>query len=321
MVTPESDDEISDEDFPILNPSSPSAGPPPSAEPRGRSRGDARSRSRERVPPHSSSHASQQPQPVVPSSGVQQNQATQSEDEDSASTGLHNRVSDRSRSPQEQEDSRRQDPQTQSGKKTVAEKQPSTPPKAKKHKSKDLDEDDEEPQNEPGTSSKSQPTVPVLSLHQGPTASSQGPASSAISGDEDSEYSDEYSAQSQDSGRTVLFPDLYVLTNYEHWTMTPETHKYATAAGSFRFVTTDNGDQRDMYNLPTMPCVQRSLYLNEVTDDFGNMRVEVPKGVDRQTRDVLERCMATCGRAAGTRAKIEIPCTKGSISSRSTRIL
>ena len=53
-----------------------------------------------------------------------------------------------------------------------------------------------------------------------------------------------------------------------------------------------------------MPCVQRSLCLNEVTDDFGNIKVEVPKGVDGRTRDILERCMATCGRAAGTRAKM-----------------
>ena len=34
------------------------------------------------------------------------------------------------------------------------------------------------------------------------------------------------------------------------------------------------------------------------------MKVEVPKGIDGRTRDVLERCMATCGRAPGTRAKI-----------------
>ena len=37
---------------------------------------------------------------------------------------------------------------------------------------------------------------------------------------------------------------------------------------------------------------------------FGNMKVEVPKKVDSQTRDMLERCMATCGKAAGTRAKM-----------------
>ena len=48
----------------------------------------------------------------------------------------------------------------------------------KKHKSMDSDDDDEEPQNEPGTSSTSQPFVPVLPLNQGPAASSQGPAAS-----------------------------------------------------------------------------------------------------------------------------------------------
>ena len=203
MVSPEPDD-VSDEDFTALNPSSPSAGPPPSAEQRGRSRRDERSRWRERVTPHSSSHASQQPQPVVPPSGVQQTQtlATQGADEDSATVDPQNRVRDRSSSPQEQEDSRRQGPKKQKGKKTVAEKQPSELPKAKKHKSMDSDEDDEEAQNEPGTYSNSQPTVPVLPY-------SQRPAASAISGDEDSEYSDEYGAQSQDSGRTVLYPDLF----------------------------------------------------------------------------------------------------------------
>ena len=151
------------------------------------------------------------------------------------------------------------------------------------------DEDDEEPQKEPGTSLNSQPTVPVLPLHHGPAASSQGPAASAISGDEVSEYCDEYSAQSQDSGRTVLYPYLLVLNNDEHWAMTPETHKYAAAAGSFCFVTTENGDEQDTRNLTTMPCVQRSLYLNVVTDDFGNIKVEVPRGVDGRIRDVLER--------------------------------
>ena len=85
--------------------------------------------------------------------------------------------------------------------------------------------------------------------------------------------------------------------------MTPETYKYA-ATGSFCFSITEDGEQQDICNLISMPCVQRSLYLNEVTNDFGNIKVEVPKGVDGQTRDVLERCMATCGKAAGTRAKM-----------------
>ena len=131
------------------------------------------------------------------------------------------------------------------------------------------------------------------------------------SGDEDSENSEEYSAQSEDSGRTVPYPDLYVLTNEEHWTMKPGTHKYAAAAGSFCFSLTEDGEQQDVCNLITMPSVQRSLSLNEATND----------GLDGQTRDMLERCMTTCGRAAGTRAKMRPRAQKGSISPRSERIL
>ena len=70
----------------------------------------------------------------------------------------------------------------------------------------DSDQEDEEPQNEPGTSSSSQPLVPLPPLNQGPAASSQGPATSANSEDENNEYSDEFCARSQDSGRTLL-PD------------------------------------------------------------------------------------------------------------------
>ena len=51
----------------------------------------------------------------------------------------------------------------------------------------DSDEDDEDPQNEPGSSSNSQPTVPVLFYHQGQAASSQGPAAPDNFVDEDSE--------------------------------------------------------------------------------------------------------------------------------------
>ena len=53
-----------------------------------------------------------------------------------------------------------------------------------------------------------------------------------------------------------------------------------------------------------MPCVQRTLCLNEVINDFGNIKVEVPSGLDGPTRDMLERCMATCGKAAGITAKM-----------------
>ena len=183
-------------------------------------------------------------------------------------------------------------------------KQPSDLPKARKHKSMYSDEDDEEPHNETRTSSNSQPIAPVLLLHQGAAASSQGPAAFDNSADEDSEYSDEYSARSQDSRRTVFYPDLHVLTNDEHWTVTPETHKYAAAAGSFSFVTTENEEQQDACNLITMPCVQRSLYLNEVTNDSGSTNVEISKRVDSRIRDTQERCMATCRKTAGARAKM-----------------
>ena len=106
------------------------------------------------------------------------------------------------------------------------------------------------------------------------------------------------SARSDDSGRTVLYPDLYVLTNDEHWTVTPETHKYAAAAaGSFCFVSTEKREQQDICNLTTMPCVQRSLCLDEVTNDSSRTPVEVTKGVDSQTRHKLERCVAACEKA------------------------
>ena len=81
------------------------------------------------------------------------------------------------------------------------------------------------------------------------------------------------------------------------------THKYAAATRSFCFVTTENGGQQDIYNLTTTPSVQRSLYLNEMTYNFGHIQVEVTKGVDGRTRDVSEQCMSTCGKAAGIKAQ------------------
>ena len=76
----------------------------------------------------------------------------------------------------------KENPQNQKGKKTKKEVgKPNDLPIAKKHKSMDSDEDDEEPQHEPGTSS----TSPVLPLNQGQAASLQGPATSPNAGDED----------------------------------------------------------------------------------------------------------------------------------------
>ena len=97
----------------------------------------------------------------------------------------------------------------------------------------------------------------------------------------------------------MLYPDLYVLTNDEHW----KAHKYGAAAGSSCFVTAENVEHQVKYNLTTIPGVQRSLCLDEVIDDSSSTQVEFPKGVDSQTRDMLERCVATCGKAAGARVK------------------
>ena len=248
------------------------------------SRRQQRSRSRERAPAHVPPHAGQQLQPFAPPLAEQQIQplAIKDADDESAAVEPQIRVSDCSRSPQ-----RKESPQRQKGKKNTAEvKKPRDLPKAKKHKPLDSDEDDEGPRNEPGTSSNTQPPVPVFSLQSRSTSSSHGPSTSTTSTssqrtststtsedeyteDEDDEYGDvEFgpaiqSARSHDSGRTVLYPELHVLTNDEHWTVTPETHKYAAAAGSFCFVTTENGEEQDVCNLTTMPCVQRSLCLDE----------------------------------------------------------
>ena len=77
---------------------------------------------------------------------------------------------------------------THRDRKTTAEmRQPSELPNAEKRKSMDSDEDNEEAQNEPGSSSNSQPIVSVRPLHQGPqepAASSQGPAAFDNSADE-----------------------------------------------------------------------------------------------------------------------------------------
>ena len=72
--------------------------------------------------------------------------------------------------------------------------------------------------------------------------------------------------------------------------MTLETHKCAAAAVSFCFVTTANGEQQDMYNF--------------TLDDSSSTQVEIPTGVNSRIREMLERCVATCEKAAGARAKM-----------------
>ena len=78
-------------------------------------------------------------------------------------------------------------------------------------------------------------------------------------------------------------------------TSTGQAHKYAAAAGSFCFVTTENGKQQDVCNLTPLPCVQRSLCLDEVMNDSSSAQVEV---WTVKPRDLLERCMATCAKSS-----------------------
>ena len=102
-----------------------------------------RSRSRERAPVHVPTYT----------------------DDESAAVEPQGRVSDRSTSQGKER------PHRQKGKKNTAKmKKPRDLPKAKKHKPMDSNEDDERPQNDPGTSSDTQPPVPVLPLQSGLTS-------------------------------------------------------------------------------------------------------------------------------------------------------
>ena len=88
----------------------------------------------------------------------------------------------------------------------------------------------------------------------------------------------------------MLHPNLHILTDDEHWTVTLETHKYEAAARSFCVVTTANGEQQDVYNF--------------TLDDSSSTQVEISTGVNCRIRKMLERCVATCEKAAGAKAKM-----------------
>ena len=127
-------------------------------------------------------------------------------------------------------------------------------------------------------------------------------------------------ARSQDSERTLFYPDLHGLTNADRWTMTPVTHKYAVAAGSFCFLSIENGDQQDTCNLITMTCVQRSLYLDERTNNFCNMKIEVPRRVDGRTRETCWNAVSLLAERAGrNKGQNEIPCNKKEASAQEVR--
>ena len=121
-------------------------------------------------------------------SGIQQIQtlAPQGADEDSAMVDQQNRVRD-----------------IQKGKKTAAEKQSSESPKAKKHKSMDSSEDHEEPQSESGTSSNSQHLHQYFLFIKDQQQVLKDQLRQTNLVNEDNEYSDEKSAQSQDSEKAL----------------------------------------------------------------------------------------------------------------------
>ena len=178
--------------------------------------------------------------------------ASQGSYEDSATVEPRSRVSNRSSSLQGNER-----PQKYKGLKTMAEvRNPSDLPSAKKHKPMDSDEDDEEPRNEPGTSSTFQPVIPVT------TSASRTSSQFARTCCQCKLWWWRQWVFAMNKVHKARTPkglcSLYVLTNDVHWTVTPETHKYAAAARSFCFVTTENGDQQDMCKLITLSVTTRS---------------------------------------------------------------
>ena len=64
----------------------------------------------------------------------------------------------------------------------------------------------------------------------------------------------------------MLCPDLKILTNDEHWTVTPETHKFAAAAG---ILFSDYGDRR-------------TTGFKQCDYDAKCADITVPQGSDRQ---------------------------------------
>ena len=180
------------------------------------------------------------------------------------------------------------------------------------------DEDDEIPEIEPRTSSYTQPPVPVLPLQSGSTSSSHGPSTSTSSEDESADNDDGegesgpavQSARSHDCGRTVLYPGLYVLTNDEHLDNDARsTH-----------VRTENGELTEIYNLTSIPGVQRSLCLDEVIDDPSSTRVEFPEGVDKSNQRHAGTLYGHLWKRCRSESQEEILCSKRSVIPGSTRI-
>ena len=168
----------------------------------------------------------------------------------------------------------------------------------KKHKSMDSDEDDEELQKTPNL-------FKLLTHCTSTSCSSRTDSKFSRTSrpdnfvDEDTEYSYENSARCQDSEKTLFHPDLYVSTNDEHWTMPPEKHKYAAAAGTFCFMTTENGDTTgSLHHVHHALCatiICTSMELTVKPEIGGTLCGHLRKGSSNKSQN-------------------EIPCRKGSIS-------
>ena len=68
-------------------------------------------------------------------------------------------------------------------------------------------------------------------------------------------------------------------------------------------------------------CTTISLYLNERANNFGNMKIEVPKGSWRSNQTHVGTLCGYLWKSSRNKSQNEIPCTEESISARSTRIL
>ena len=136
-------------------------------------------------------------------------------------------------------------------------------------------------------------------LNQGPAASSQGPAASANSGDEGGEFGDEKSVRSQ-TLEGQCFTQISI-----SWPM--------MSIGQWRLKHTSMQQQpghfvswlRETENnwiSTTSVCSDHCASMKWSTFPAAH-KLNCQKGVDSQTRDMVERSMFTCGKAAGARVK------------------
>ena len=255
-----------------MNHSSPLVEPQPSAEQRSRSRRDERSRSRERTPPRSS------PQDL---------------DESSATVDPQNRVSDRSRSHQEREDSRRSGPQQQRhdssqqrGKKTVAERQSSESPKT------------EEAQVYWFRWRRWRASKWTWNFFKHPTCclfillmKTVNTARNIV-----------HKVRTLEGQYPIQISMYWPTKSIGQWHLRHRNMPQRLDRFAFQSLKLENNKVYAIWS----PCrVCNDHYISMKRPTATNLQnAQVPDGVDGQTRNMLERRMTTCGRAARTRAKM-----------------